>query len=82
MAEKSLWRRMLSAVNGEYERRVRAASLVTEYGAGHHSDHGHAAAHGSDPHDGGDDDDSEVAEIVNVPKGTRVGGHARPTHDA
>lgn len=80
MAEQSLWQRMLSAVNREYERRVRAASLVSEYGAGHHGDHGHAPIHEDVLHDELDDE-SEVAEIVNVPKGTRLGSHARPTRE-
>ncbi|NWF82083.1 MAG: hypothetical protein HXY37_18865 [Chloroflexi bacterium] len=62
MAEQSWWRRLVAAVDREYERRIRAASLVREYGAGHHA--GHSAAH---------DDEGEVAEIVNVPPGTQVG---------
>lgn len=66
MAEQSWWQRMVAAINREYERRIRAASLVTEYGAGHH-DHDHAV---DDHHD---DEGGEVAEIVNVPKGTRLG---------
>jgi uncharacterized protein YifE (UPF0438 family) len=59
---------MLAAVGGEYERRIRAASLVTEYGAAH-GGHGHG-------HDEPAEHDS--AEIVNLPRGAR-----RPTfrHD-
>jgi hypothetical protein len=48
---------MLAAVSREYERRIRAASLVTEYGAAHRSHHSH-------------DDDDNAAEIVNLPRGS------------
>ncbi|MFV9506167.1 MAG: hypothetical protein AB4911_16570 [Oscillochloridaceae bacterium umkhey_bin13] len=80
MAEQSLWRRMVAAVEREYERRIRAASLVTEYGASHH-DHHHTSDHQPTGHTETeiDQDDGEFAEIVNVPKGTRLGSHARPT---
>ena len=57
------------AVFREYDRRIRRASLITEYGAAHHGHaHGdHAAeAHAEHAHDEGD------AEIVNVPRGTPV----------
>lgn len=50
----------------EYDRRIKRASLITEYGAGHHS-HAHDD-HTSDEH-GHDEGD---AEIVNVPRGTPV----------
>jgi hypothetical protein len=67
MAEPtSWWGRMLAAVSREYERRIRAASLVTEYGAAHGSHHSH------------DDDDGDAAEIVNLPRGSRL----RPTFHA
>nr|WP_044200619.1 hypothetical protein [Oscillochloris trichoides] len=72
MAQQSLWKRMLAAVNREYERRIRAASLVTEYGAGH--GHGHHDDHHADHHE--EEDDGEAAEILNVPLGTR-----RPNFD-
>jgi hypothetical protein len=60
MAERAgLLGRLRAAVEREYERRIRAASLVTEYGAhGHHS-HAHH------------DDDDGGAEIVNLPRGAR-----------
>lgn len=58
MAEQSWWRRAQAAVNREYERRIRRASQVTEYGA--HIQHGH------------EDDDGEAAAIMNVPRGTRI----------
>lgn len=63
MAELSVWRRLLSAVERTYERRIRAASLVQEYGATH-------GAH----HD--EDEGAEVAVIANVPRGTRLGARA------
>ncbi len=71
MAEQSLFKRVLAAIDREYERRIRAASLVTEYGAGHghHDDHHH-----DDHHE--DEDEGDAAEILNVPLGTR-----RPNFD-
>lgn len=64
MAEQNIWQRFVAAIHNEYERRIRAASLVTEYGASHHG-------HNEDEH--GHDDEAEVAVIANVPRGTRVG---------
>lgn len=58
MAQQSWWRRMAAAIDHEYDRRIRAASLVTEYGAAHHS------------HE--EDDEGEPAEIMNIPKGTAI----------
>jgi hypothetical protein len=58
MAQQSLWRRFLDAVEQTYERRIRAASLVKEYGAHHEADH--------------TDDGGEEAVIANVPRGTRL----------
>jgi hypothetical protein len=63
--------RLFGAINNEYERRIRAASEVTEYGAHHgHAGHGEAAHHH-------DDDEGEI-EIMNVPRGTRVRPDAEP----
>lgn len=54
----SWFQRLVEAINRAYERRVRRASLVTEYGAGHaHAD---------------EEDEDEGVEIVNVPRGTNV----------
>lgn len=64
MAEQSWWRRALTAVNREYERRVRRASEVSEYGARHHAHPEH--------------DDEGAAAIVNVPRGTRLVRPAPP----
>jgi hypothetical protein len=58
-----------AAVSNEYERRIRAASEVTEYGLGHnHADHN--AIH-SDT-DADELQEEEIAEIVNIPRGTRL----------
>ncbi|MEI7644297.1 MAG: hypothetical protein WCJ55_08455 [Chloroflexales bacterium] len=67
MAEPtSWWGRMLATVSRVYERRIRAASLVTEYGAAHGAHHSHT------------DDEGDAAEIVNLPRGARL----RPTFHA
>lgn len=68
--QPSLWQRMLAMIDRKYERRIRAASLVTEYGAGH--GHGHSDDH----HHDADHDDGDAAEIMNLPWGSR-----RPTFD-
>jgi hypothetical protein len=66
MAEQSWWRRLVATIDREYERRIRAASLVTEYGAPHHDEHEEELA-----------EEGEVAEIVNVPRGTVIGREHR-----
>ncbi len=79
MAEQPWWQRLIGVIDREYDRRIRAASLVTEYGASHggHGHGGQSHSHG-DHHDTGHgsseqiDDDGEVAAIVNLPKGTRI----------
>jgi hypothetical protein len=55
-----LLQRIADAVYREYDRRIKRASLITEYGVSHHHDH-------EDAHD-----DDEVA-IVNLPPGSSVG---------
>jgi hypothetical protein len=70
MAEQPFWQRLIAAVNREYERRVRAASLVGEYGADHHG----SAVYTEDAEEG------EVALIANVPRGTLV-AHSAPPAD-
>lgn len=72
MAELNPWQRLVAAINREYERRIRAASLVTEYGADHH-------AHDDHQDEG---DEAEVAVIANVPRGTRVGRVQHPDGEA
>ena len=63
-----------NAVFKEYDRRIKRASLITEYGAAQHSDHG--VEHEDDVHEHEDDaeeeEGAEEAEIVNVPRGTPV----------
>ncbi|HEU4326435.1 MAG TPA: hypothetical protein VFS21_25060 [Roseiflexaceae bacterium] len=54
----NLIERLVEAVNREYERRVRRASLITEYGAPHHTED--------------EDEDEGEVEIVNVPRGGQV----------
>lgn len=66
MSTQSWWQRAIAAINREYERRIRRASLVTEYGANHHG------------HDHDDHEDGEAAAIMNVPRGTRLGLSAHP----
>jgi hypothetical protein len=55
-----LLQRIADTVYREYDRRLKRASLITEYGVSHH--HDHEEAH----------DDHEVA-IVNLPPGSSVG---------
>lgn len=61
-------RTIADAVYHEYDRRIKRASLITEYGAAqHHADAGHAA-----------EEEEEEAEIVNVPLGTVLGATPTP----
>ena len=60
-----VWRAISNALYREYDRRIKRASLITEYGAAHHD------AHADDTHDQGHED-AEEAEIVNIPRGTPV----------
>ena len=64
-----VWKTISNALYKEYDRRIKRASLITEYGAAHHGDHGDA--HADDAHE-----DVEEAEIVNIPRGTPVAVHA------
>lgn len=70
MAEQTFWQRLIAAVNREYERRIRAASLVREYGADHHGRLEHSD----------DADEGEVAVIANIPRGTRLAPSADADH--
>jgi hypothetical protein len=60
-----IWNTISSAIYREYDRRIKRASLITEYGAAHHASHDDA--HGADGHE-----DAEEAEIANVPRGTAI----------
>jgi len=64
-----VWKTISNALYREYDRRIKRASLITEYGAAHHDDPG--AVHADDAHD-----DAEEAEIVNIPPGTQVAAPA------
>jgi hypothetical protein len=55
---------LIKNISTEYERRIRAASQVTEYGE--HHGHGAHASHADET------DDDAGAEITNVPPGTQV----------
>lgn len=63
MATQSWLGRLIAAIDAEYDRRVRRASLVTTYAA---------------PHSHDDEDDDDGAVIVNVPRGTAVPRPAPP----
>jgi hypothetical protein len=66
-----LFRVIADAIYKEYDRRVKRASLVTEYGVSHHHD-----AHADETdHDDAHADEDE-AEIANIPRGTPVPTHA------
>lgn len=60
--------RLFQGINQSYEERIRAASEVTDYGSAHPHDSAHAA---QDPAAEADADET-VAEIINVPRGTRL----------
>jgi hypothetical protein len=60
-----VWKTISNAIYREYDRRIKRASLITEYGAAHHA--AHDDAHGDDGHE-----EAEEAEIANVPRGTVV----------
>jgi hypothetical protein len=56
-----VWKTISNALYKEYDRRIKRASLITEYGAAHHDAHTDAAH-----------EDAEEAEIVNIPRGAPV----------
>lgn len=64
-----VWKTISNALYKEYDRRIKRASLVTEYGATHHSSHDDAHAD-SVPDDALED--LEEAEIANIPRGTSL----------
>jgi hypothetical protein len=82
----SFFKSIGNAIYREYDRRIKRASLVTEYGAQHHnhSHDEHGAEGAVDQHAGAPDtaanlEEAEEAEIVNVPRGTPVAsGQATP----
>lgn len=66
MAETGWFSRFMHWLNATYEQRIKAASEVYEYGAGHGHHH-----HEPEPPAPVEEED-EGAEIVNVPRGTRI----------
>lgn len=64
-----VWKTISNAIYREYDRRIKRASLITEYGAAHHA--AHDDAHADEAHE-----EAEEADIVNVPRGTPVAAHA------
>ncbi len=65
------------AIYREYDRRIKRASLITEYGASHHGhehdEHAEAEHSNEDQHiEAEHTDEEDGAEIVNVPRGTPV----------
>jgi len=70
-----VWRTISNALYREYDRRIKRASLITEYGAAHHD--AHADAHADAAHEEG-----EEAEITNIPRGSPVASHAEPNDSA
>jgi N-acyl-L-homoserine lactone synthetase len=71
MAEQSWWRRIITAIEHEYERRLRRASLLGEFKPVDDHHHSHAVATTISEHAV----DEEEAVIVNVPRGTRIARH-------
>jgi hypothetical protein len=67
-----VWKTISNAIFREYDRRIKRASLITEYGAAHHAAHGDA--HADDQHE-----QAEEAEIANVPRGTVVADKHAPS---
>jgi hypothetical protein len=60
---------LADAIYREYDRRIKRASVITEYGAQHHD---HSADHADDTQAAHEQAAEEEAEIVNVPPGTPV----------
>lgn len=61
-----LFQRIADAVYREYDRRIKRASLITEYGVAHHHDHGEARA------------DNEAAIVNLAPGASAHGERTRP----
>jgi hypothetical protein len=67
MAKTGWFSRFMHWLNSTYEQRIKAASEVYEYGAGHEQHH-HAPEVPAVPAE----EEDEGTEIVNVPPGTRI----------
>lgn len=84
MTEQSWWQRAIAAINREYERRIRRASLLGDAADHHHSAHtpdDKVVAAAVSDQGAPAPDEGEAAEIVNLPKGTPLGRRPRPTAD-
>ena len=69
-----LFRALADVVYKEYDRRVRRASLIKEYGVAHLQDHAgesHDVEHNAED-DAEEHTDEDEAEIANVPPGTPI----------
>ena len=70
-----LFRAISNAIYKEYDRRIKRASLITEYGSSHHhDDHGDHDDHGAEH----EHDDADAAEIVNLPRGAPIAAPVAP----
>lgn len=74
MAEQSWWQRLVAAVEREYERRIRRASLLGEFKPADDHHHAHVSVASTPDHAV----DEEEAVVVNVPRGTKIS--RRDTH--
>ncbi|NJN66168.1 MAG: hypothetical protein HC884_05375 [Chloroflexaceae bacterium] len=81
----SLFHQFVQTVNKEYDRRIRRASEIIEYGMGHGHGHGHGPEHEHDHGQGSHQDEDEATaasvEISNIPPGTRVPDDASRASD-
>jgi hypothetical protein len=68
-----VWKTISNALFREYDRRIKRASLITEYGTAHHDTHADVAQDHTP-------EDTEEAEIVNIPRGTPVVASADRSH--
>ncbi len=68
MSEQSWWQRIRAAIEREYERRIRRASLLEEFSPA--TDHHHHHGQHAEPGQPAEEEDGAV--IVNVPRGTRI----------
>jgi hypothetical protein len=62
-----LFRALSNIIYKEYDRRIRRASLIKEYGAAHH--------HAGEEHEAEEHEAEDEAEIANVPRGTPIAAH-------
>lgn len=68
---------LADAIYREYDRRIKRASVITEYG----QHHGHSAGHAEAPHAADEHAAEDEADIVNIPRGTPVAPREHATND-